>query len=54
MMAGSCNVTMIDTWSEPVEGWSVSHEATNGERRGFQKARSRTEGLVMVSKGMRE
>ena len=51
--AGGFSVITHGTWSEPVEGRVVSHEETRGERAVFAKARSKTEGLVMVSKGNR-
>jgi len=51
--AGSFSVITHGTWSEPVEGRGVSHEATRGERVVFAKARSRMEGREMVSNGNR-
>jgi len=51
IIAGSFSVITHGTWSEPVEGRGVSHMETRGERAVFAKARSKTEGLEMVSKG---
>jgi len=48
---GGFSVTSHGTWSELVEGRVVSLEETREERAVFAKARSKTEGLVMVSKG---
>ena len=53
MIAGGFSVITQGTWSEPVEGNGVSHEETRAERAEFAKARSRTEGLEMVSNGKR-
>jgi len=53
MIAGGCSVITHRTWSEPVERRGVSHEETRGERAVFAKARSKTEGLEMVSNGKR-
>jgi len=53
IMAGGLSVLTHGTWSEPVEGRGVSHEGTRGERVVLAKARSRTEGLEMVSNGKR-
>jgi len=49
MMAGGLSVITHGTWPEQVEGRGVSHEETRGERAVLAKARSRTEGLEMVS-----
>ena len=51
--AGGLSVTTHGTWSEPVEGRGVSHDETMGERVIFAKARSKTEGREVVSKGKR-
>ena len=51
--AGGLRVITHGMWSEPVEGRGVSHEETRGEREVFAKARSKTEGRVMASKGNR-
>jgi len=51
MLAGGCSVITHGTWSELVEGRGVAHEETRGEREGFAKVRSRTEGLEMVLHG---
>jgi len=53
MMVGGFSVITHGMWSEPVEGRGVSHEETRGERAVLAKARSRTEGLEMVSNGKR-
>jgi len=53
IIAGGFSVITHRTWSEPVEGRRVSHEETRGERAVFAKARSKTEGREMVSKGNR-
>jgi len=53
MIAGGFSVITHGTWSEPVEGRGVSHEETKEERAVFAKARSKTEGREMVSKGNR-
>ena len=53
MTAGGLRVITHETWSEPVEGRGVSHEETKEERAVFAKARSKTEGHEMVSKGKR-
>jgi len=53
MIVGGFSVITHGTWSEPVEGRGVSHEATRGERAVFAKARSKTEGREIVSKGNR-
>ena len=51
IIAGRFSVITHGTWSEPVEGSGVSHEATRGERAVFAKARSKTEGCEILSKG---
>jgi len=51
MIAGGFSVITYGMWSEPVEGRGVSHEETREERALFAKARSKTEGREMVSKG---
>jgi len=53
MIAGGLSVITHGTWSEPVEGRGVSHEEMKEERVVFAKARSKTEGREMVSKGNR-
>ena len=53
MIAGGFSVITHGTWSEPVEGRGLSHKETKEERAVFAKARSRTEGREMVSKGNR-
>ena len=53
MIAGGFSVITHRTWSEPVEGRGVSHEETKEERAVFAKARSKTDGREMVSKGNR-
>jgi len=53
IIAEGFSVITHGTWSEPVEGRGVSHEETRGERAVFAKARSKTEGRVMVSNGNR-
>ena len=53
MIAGGSSVITQGTWSETVEGRGVSHDETKGERAEFVKARSKTEGREMVSKGNR-
>ena len=53
MIAGGFSVITHGTWSEPVEGRGVSQEETKQERAVFAKARSKTEGREMVSKGNR-
>jgi len=53
IIAGGFSVITHGTWSKPVEGRGVSHEETRGERVVFAKARSKTEGREMVSKGKR-
>jgi len=53
IIAGGFSVITHGTWSEPVEGRRVSHEETKVERAVFAKARSKTEGHEMVSKGNR-
>jgi len=53
MMAGGLSVIIHGTWSEPVQGRGVSHEATRGERAVFAKARSKTQGRETVSNGNR-
>jgi len=49
--AGGFSVTTHGTWSEPVERRGVSNEETREERAVFVKARSKTEGREVVSKG---
>jgi len=51
IIAGGFSVITHGMWSEPVEGRGVSHQETRGERAVFAKARSKTEGREMVSKG---
>ena len=51
MIAGGFSVITHGTWSEPLEGKGVSHEETRGERAVFGQARSKMEGLEMVSNG---
>jgi len=53
IIAGGFSVITHGTWSELVEGRGVSHEETRGERVVFAKARSKTEGRELVSKGNR-
>ena len=53
IIAGGFSVITHEMWSEPVEGWGVSHEETRGERAVLAKARSKTEGREMVSNGNR-
>jgi len=53
MIAGGFSVITQGTWSEPVEGRGVSHEERKEERAVFAKARSKTEGREIVSKGNR-
>jgi len=53
MIAGGFSVITHGTWSEAVEGTGVSHDETKGERAVFAKARSKTEGREVVSKGKR-
>ena len=53
IITGGLSVITHGTWSEPVEGRGVSHDETRGERAVFAKARSRTEGLEVVSNGKR-
>ena len=53
IIAGGFSVITHGTWSEPVEGRGVSHEAKRGARAVFAKVRSQTEGREMVSKGNR-
>ena len=54
IITGGLSVITQGTWSEPVEGRGVSQEETRGERAVFAKAKSKTEGRVIVSKGNRE
>jgi len=51
--AGGLRVTTHGTWSEPVEGRGVSHEEPREEMAVFAKARSKTKGREVVSKGKR-
>ena len=51
MIEGGLSVITHGTWSEPVEGRGVSNEETRGEKAVFAKARSKTAGREMVSKG---
>ena len=53
MIAGGVSVITDGTWSEPVEGRGVSQEETKEERAVFAKAKSKTEGREVVSKGNR-
>jgi len=53
IIAGGLSVTTHGTWSEPVEGRGVSQDETRAERAVFAKARSKTEGREVVSKGNR-
>jgi len=53
MIAGGFSVITQGMWSEPVEGCGVSHKEIKGERGVFAKARSKTEGLEIVSNGKR-
>jgi len=51
--AGGLSITTHGRWSQPVEGRGVSHDETREERPVFVKARSKTEGREVVSKGNR-
>ena len=53
MIVGGFSVITHGTLSEPVEGRGVSHQEMRGERALFAKARSRTEGLEILSNGKR-
>jgi len=49
MIAGSFRVIKHGTWSEPVEERGMSQQEMRGESAVLAKARSKTEGLEMVS-----
>jgi len=51
IIAGGLSVITHRTWSEPVEGRGVSQEETREERAVFVNAKSKTEGLEIVSNG---
>jgi len=53
MIEGGFSVIIHGTWSEPLEGRGMFHMTTRGERAVFAKARSKMEGLEMVSNGKR-
>ena len=53
IIAGGFSVITHRTWSEPVEERGVFREETREERAVFAKARSKTEGREMMSKGKR-